>query len=98
MVEATRALADEITTGLGEARTPGEQHVVKLLRERVLTHLLGMVGELREAGRYAFCGEPERVRAFASQYRRRKRQRARANSARASDPVSAPVENVDAAQ
>jgi class 3 adenylate cyclase len=67
----------EITAGLSDARIPGEQEATKLLRDRAFTHLDRLVIDLRKAGRYAFRKEPERAAAFASDYLRRVRAKAR---------------------
>src|SRR5690606_19132231 len=79
--EAARSTAEEITAGLSELRTAGDHEAAKILRDRAHTHLATLVGDLREAGRYAFRKEPQRAAVFGSEYQRRAHARARRRAA-----------------
>lgn len=70
--EQALALSQEIGEGLSQARTSTTQRQAVGLRDRAATHLDDVVGEIREAGRYAFRGVAEMEGRFGSAYIRRR--------------------------
>lgn len=62
--------ANAVATGERLARSPNRD-----LRDRAYTHLHALVSEIRATGRYVFWKEPQRAKAYASEYRRRHRRK-----------------------
>lgn len=85
--EAARGLAAEIRAGVSQSRDASAQQGAKSLRDRAFTHLDDLSARVREAGRYAFRGEPATAARFTSAYKRRKRRRA----AGGAEPAPAPA-------
>jgi len=75
-VEGARSLASDIRTGLTALRTTEERPRILDQRDRAFTFLDDLVSDIREAGRYAFRLEPNRLRHFSSSYLKRRRRRA----------------------
>jgi hypothetical protein len=72
---ALREQAARIREGAGVGATSAEGRVVVLWRNRAWTHLRAVLGEVREAGAYAFKGRGEVLFHFRSSYERRRRSR-----------------------
>ena len=79
--EEARSSASEVESGLSAERLRDDQTKSKDLRDRAYTHLAGKVGEIREAGRYAFRDDSEMQAKFASAYLRAKRRKRKQPSA-----------------
>ncbi|MCG8520944.1 MAG: hypothetical protein MI744_01920, partial [Pseudomonadales bacterium] len=71
-VAATRA--DELADLLAEANgDKADQNESKIIRDKAYTYLKALVDEIREAGKYVFRKNKNRVKGYASQYRRTRR-------------------------
>lgn len=67
---ATRA--DELADLLAEANgDKADANQSKLIRDKAYTHLKAQVDEIREAGKYVFRKDPNRLKGYASDYWRR---------------------------
>lgn len=66
---ATQAdeLADLLATANGDRE---EQSESKLLRDKAYTHMKELVDMVREAGKYVFWKDPQRLKGYVSQYRK----------------------------
>jgi len=73
--EAARSSASDLEAGLTAERLRDDQAKSKDTRDRAYTYLAGQVGEIREAGRYAFRDDAEMKARFASTYLRAKRRK-----------------------
>ena len=72
-VAATRA--DELADLLAEANgDKSDFNESKVIRDKAYTHLKVLVDEIREAGKYVFRNDNNRLKGYSSQYRRRHRQ------------------------
>ncbi|WP_321288176.1 hypothetical protein [uncultured Sunxiuqinia sp.] len=70
---ATRA--DELADLLAEANgDKADFNESKVIRDKAYTHLKVLVDEIREAGKYAFRNDKNRLKGYSSQYRRKHRQ------------------------
>lgn len=66
---ATRA--DEMADLLAEANgDKADQNESKIIRDKAYTHLKELVDEIREAGKYVFRKNKNRLKGYSSQYRR----------------------------
>ena len=66
---ATQAdeLADLLATANGDRE---EQSENKMLRDKAYTHMKELVDMVREAGKYVFWKDPQRLKGYVSQYRK----------------------------
>lgn len=71
--------AAEIAGGIAAAQASGDKQAARELRDRAAAWLNDRVGELREAGTYAYRGTDD-IKRFRSAYRRRRRLRFEAKS------------------
>jgi len=78
--EAARSAAAEIAAGRSDAHAQRDRKAAKDLRDRAHVHMAALVAEIREAGRYAFRKEPQRLVAFGSTYLRKVKARSRRKS------------------
>ncbi len=78
-VAATRA--DELADLLAEANgDKADANQSKLIRDKAYTHLKALVDEIREAGKYVFRKDPNRLKGYASDYWRRQNRKKSENS------------------
>ncbi|MCG8322148.1 MAG: hypothetical protein MI921_21805 [Cytophagales bacterium] len=83
-VAATRA--DELADLLAEANgDKADQNESKLIRDQAYTHLKALVDEIREAGKYVFRKDKNRLKGYASEYWRKKKKPADNDEAQAED-------------
>ena len=71
-LENAATLADEMAEVLATANgDKAEQNESKLTRDRGYTHLKELVDEVREAGKYLFWRNPQRLKGYSSEYWRK---------------------------
>jgi hypothetical protein len=77
---ATRAdeLADLLAEANGDKADPNSS---KIIRNQAYTYLKTLVDEIREAGKYAFRNDPNRLKGYASAYWRKQGKKVNAGEA-----------------
>ncbi len=76
---ATRAdeLADLLAEANGDKADPNES---KIIRDKAYTHMKELVDEIREAGKYVFRNNPNRLNGYSSKYWRKLRRKQSSDS------------------
>lgn len=71
-LEAAAALADSLADLLAEANgDKADQNESKIIRDKAYIHMKELVDEIREAGKYVFRKNPNRVKGYSSDYWRK---------------------------
>jgi hypothetical protein len=83
LFEEARELAVQLGDLLARSRERKEPNRVRDMRDRAFTYAMEAVNKVRKCGRYALADDPERVVYYASQCRRKQRQKARLRSGEA---------------
>lgn len=70
-LDKSATFADELANLLGEANgDKADQSESKVIRDKAYTYLKELVDEIREAGKYVFRKDKNRLKGYSSQYRR----------------------------
>jgi hypothetical protein len=86
LLETAATKADVLADLLGEANgDKADQNESKIIRDKAYTHLKALVDEIREAGKYVFRKDKNRLKGYSSDYWRKKKKPASPDETQAQD-------------